>query len=97
MVRATLSTAFGEFVGTPNDRATVGQAVKIVIPSESLEIYPSTNTTREALAQEYQGNVLPGVMERADVVGHLVQMAITLAGGGAVTLEGHVEIGRAHV
>jgi putative spermidine/putrescine transport system ATP-binding protein/spermidine/putrescine transport system ATP-binding protein len=89
--RATLSTAFGAFVGTPNDRSAVGQAVKIVVPSESLEIYPSASTTREALANEYQGNVLPGVMERADVVGHLVQMAITLAGGDTVALEGHVD------
>ena len=66
-------------------------AVNIVVPSESLEIYPAAGATREALAAEYHGNVLPGVMERADVVGHLVQMAITLAGGGTVVLEGHVD------
>jgi ABC-type Fe3+/spermidine/putrescine transport system ATPase subunit len=89
--RATLSTAFGEFVGTPDDHAAVGQAVTIVVPSESLEIYPSAGRMREALAGKYQGNVLPGVMERADVVGHLVQMAITLAGGSTVILEGHVD------
>jgi ABC-type Fe3+/spermidine/putrescine transport system ATPase subunit len=89
--RATLSTAFGAFVGTPNNRPAIGQAVKIVVPSESLEIFPSASTSREALAGEYQGNVLPGVMERADVVGHLVQMAITLAGGSTLALEGHVE------
>jgi ABC-type Fe3+/spermidine/putrescine transport system ATPase subunit len=86
--RARLSTAFGEFVGTPNDQAIVGQAVKIVVPSESLEIYPSAGATREALADEYQSNVLPGVMERADVVGHLVQMAITLSSAATVALEG---------
>jgi ABC-type Fe3+/spermidine/putrescine transport system ATPase subunit len=89
--RASLATAFGEFVGTPNDGTRVGAAVKIVVPSESLEIYPSSATTREALAEQYQGNVLRGVMERADVVGHLVQMAITLTGGGSVVLEGHVD------
>ena len=88
---ATLATAFGEFVGTRNDQAGIGQAVNIVVPSESLEIYPAAGATREALAAEYHGNVLPGVMERADVVGHLVQMAITLAGGGTVVLEGHVD------
>jgi ABC-type Fe3+/spermidine/putrescine transport system ATPase subunit len=88
---ATLATAFGDFVGTRNDQAGIGQAVNIVVPSESLEIYPAAGATREALADEYRGNVLPGVMERADVVGHLVQMAITLAGGGAVVLEGHVD------
>lgn len=89
--RARLSTAFGQFVGTPNDRAAVGQAVKIVVPSESLEIFPAAGATRDALALQYQGNVLPGVMERADVVGHLVQMAITLSGGSTVVLEGHVD------
>jgi ABC-type Fe3+/spermidine/putrescine transport system ATPase subunit len=89
--RATLSTAFGNFVGTPNNQPVIGQPVKIVVPSESLEIYSSTRTSQEVLAGEYEGNVLPGVMERADVVGHLVQMAITLAGGVTVTLEGHVD------
>jgi ABC-type Fe3+/spermidine/putrescine transport system ATPase subunit len=89
--RATLATAFGPFVGTPNNRPEIGRAAKIVVPSESLEIFASASTSREALASEYQGNVLPGVMERADVVGHLVQMAITLAGGATVALEGHVE------
>jgi ABC-type Fe3+/spermidine/putrescine transport system ATPase subunit len=88
---ATLSTAFGEFVGTPNGHPVVGQEVKIVVPSESLEIFPTANATREMLAAEYRGNVLPGVMERADVVGHLVQMAITLAGGSTVVLEAHVD------
>jgi ABC-type Fe3+/spermidine/putrescine transport system ATPase subunit len=89
--RATISTAFGHFVGAPNDNSAVGQAVKIVVPSESLEIYATASATREALAAEYQGNFLSGVMERADVVGHLVQMAITLAGGVTVVLEAHVD------
>ncbi len=89
--RAELSTVFGAFVGVPNNQLTVGQAVKIVVPSESLEICPSASTSREGLIGKYQGNVLPGVMERADVVGHLVQMAITLTGGDTVALEGHVD------
>lgn len=89
--RATLLTPFGAFVGTPNNHPVIGQAAIIVVPSESLEIYPSASTSQEALAGEYQGNVLPGVMERAEVVGHLVQMAITLTGGGTVVLEGHVD------
>ena len=40
-------------------------AAKIVIPSESLEIFPVTGTSQEALAAEYEGNLLPGVLERA--------------------------------
>ncbi len=89
--RATLSTRFGVFVGAPNNRPEIGRAAKIVIPSESLDIFPSTRASRQALATEYQGNVLSGVMERADLVGHLVQIGISLSDGGSVTLEAHVD------
>jgi ABC-type Fe3+/spermidine/putrescine transport system ATPase subunit len=89
--RATLATAFGDFVGTPNNRPEIGRAAKIVVPSESLEIFSCAKVTHETLLAEYQGNVLPGVMERADVVGHLLQIGITLTGGETVALEAHVD------
>ena len=89
--RATLATAYGTFTGTPVNTPVAGQPVKIVVPSESLEIYSASSQPKEMLLQKYQGNVLPGVMQRADVVGHLVQMEITLIGGSAVLLEGHVQ------
>ena len=86
-----VETQFGQFVGRPNKSPSVGRAAKIVIPSESLEIHPSGTVSRDQIAAEYSGNVLNGVMERADVIGHLVQMSITLVGGSSVVLEGHVE------
>jgi len=86
-----IETEFGIFTGTPNKSPAAGRKAKIVIPSESLEIHPVGRASLEQLANEYSGNVLTGVMERADVIGHLVQMAITLDGGTSVLLEGHVE------
>ncbi len=86
-----VETEFGIFTGTPNKNPAVGIQAKIVIPSESLEIHPVGRASSAQLANEYSGNVLTGIMERADVIGHLVQMAITLDGGTSVLLEGHVE------
>jgi ABC-type Fe3+/spermidine/putrescine transport system ATPase subunit len=89
--KAAISTEFGVFVGTPNNQPSVGQRAKIVIPSESLDIFPVAAHSRDALVNNYQGNVLAGIIERADVVGHLVQMVITLVGGHSVVLDGHVD------
>jgi ABC-type Fe3+/spermidine/putrescine transport system ATPase subunit len=86
-----VETPFGIFTGTPNKSPSAGRSAKIIIPSESLEIHPAGSVTRDQISAEYSGNVLPGVMERADVIGHLVQMSITLVGGSSVLLEGHVE------
>jgi putative spermidine/putrescine transport system ATP-binding protein/spermidine/putrescine transport system ATP-binding protein len=86
-----IETEFGIFTGTPNKSPAAGSKAKIVIPSESLEIHPIGRASSAQLANEYSGNVLTGVMERADVIGHLVQMAITLEGETSVLLEGHVE------
>jgi len=90
-VEVKIETPFGIFTGTPNKSPSAGRSAKIVIPSESLEIHPVGSVTRDQISAEYSGNVLPGVMERADVIGHLVQMSITLVGGSSVMLEGHVE------
>jgi putative spermidine/putrescine transport system ATP-binding protein/spermidine/putrescine transport system ATP-binding protein len=90
-VEVKIETQFGIFTGTPNKSPSAGRSAKIVIPSESLEIHPVGRVTRDQISAEYSGNVLPGVMERADVIGHLVQMSITLVGGSSVMLEGHVE------
>jgi putative spermidine/putrescine transport system ATP-binding protein/spermidine/putrescine transport system ATP-binding protein len=89
--RATLSTRFGVFVGAPNKGTIAGSAAKIAIPSESLEIFPFARTARDALVAEYEGNVLSGVIERADVVGHLMQIGIALDEGDRVELEAHVD------
>jgi ABC-type Fe3+/spermidine/putrescine transport system ATPase subunit len=93
---ATLDTEFGTFVGTPNNPPALGQRAKIVIPSESLDIFPinaqaAGASPREDLSRQYQGNLLTGVMERAEAVGHLVQIAITLVNGASITLEAHVD------
>eukprot|EP01037_Dinobryon_pediforme_P014633 gene14633-14757_t len=89
--QASIQTEFGTFVGTPNNPPSAGARAKIVIPSESLDIFPLDGQSREALSNQYQGNLLSGVMERADVVGHLVQIAITLVSGASVTMEAHVD------
>lgn len=88
---ATVKTAFGAFVGTANDQPARGMKAKIVIPSESLEIHVNQGVSRDELLKRYEGNLLEGVIERADIVGHLVQFVIALEEGKRVQLEGHVD------
>ena len=87
----TVKTAHGAFVGTANDQPAVGLNAKIVIPSESLEIHANQGVPRDALLKQYEGNLLEGIIERADIVGHLVQFVIALEEGKRVQLEGHVD------
>jgi putative spermidine/putrescine transport system ATP-binding protein/spermidine/putrescine transport system ATP-binding protein len=56
-----------------------------------LDVHAEAEASRETLADTYRGNVLHGVVEQRDVVGHLVQLAVTLEGGRSLVLEGHVE------
>ncbi|MCA7120596.1 MAG: TOBE domain-containing protein, partial [Acidibrevibacterium sp.] len=45
----------------------------------------------DATAGQYAGNVMSGVIERREVVGHLASLAVELEGGRVVMMEGHVE------
>ncbi len=89
--RAVVETAFGTFAGRPNGEPAIGGAAKLVVPSEAFDIHPADDAARAALDASYDGNLLPGTVERRDVVGHLVRMGVRLDSSRSVTLEGHVE------
>ncbi len=86
-----VGTAFGTFAGRLNGQPAIGGPVKLVVPSEAFDVFPVDDVERASLAATYEGNVLPATVERRDVVGHLVQMAVRLDTSRSVTLEGHVD------
>jgi ABC-type Fe3+/spermidine/putrescine transport system ATPase subunit len=87
----TVTTQFGTFGGQPNEPLAVGSSAKLVIPSEAFDIHPVSEATRDGLGVAYSGNILAGVIERRDVVGHLVHMTVQLDASRSVMLEGHVD------
>ena len=93
---AIVQTQFGNFFGQSAGAAAVGASVKLVVPSEAFEVHSTDGGDETALAATYRGNLLPGTVERRDVVGHLVQMVVRIDERRSVTLEGHVEKLRIH-
>ncbi|MDR3531424.1 MAG: ABC transporter ATP-binding protein [Rhodopila sp.] len=88
---AIVETQFGSFTGQLAGNSNLGALVKLVVPSEAFDVHPADGGDENALAAIYQGNILPGTVERRDVVGHLVQMVVRIDDHRSVTLEGHVE------
>ena len=67
-----------------------GAAVSIVLPAEAMNVLPGTITETEARAR-HGANVIPCQINRLQLVGHIMQIALTLPNGDAVSLEGHVD------
>jgi putative spermidine/putrescine transport system ATP-binding protein/spermidine/putrescine transport system ATP-binding protein len=88
---AIVDTVFGSFSGQLTGQPSVGAPAKLVVPSEAFDVHPVDGGMRDELMTAYRGNLLPGTVERRDVVGHLVQMSVQLGDDRSVTLEGHVE------
>jgi ABC-type Fe3+/spermidine/putrescine transport system ATPase subunit len=84
----TIDTEYGAFVGTPQAGLAKGQPAKIAIPTEALDVFPRA---RADLAALYGGNVVPGLCERRETIGPIVQFGIRLKGDRQVFVEGHVE------
>ncbi len=87
--RSIVVTRFGDLAGLHDTDLPPGRAAKLVIPSEAFDVHPAEQTSRDALAFIYGGNVLPGMIERRDVVGHIVSMTVQLDANRSVMLEGH--------
>jgi len=90
-----VTTEFGNLSGSVARNPNPGSAVRVVIPSEALGLHPLIEDDAEALTRQYDGNMLRGTVQHRDVVGHLTQMTIRLAGGQIVRLDGHVDTFRA--
>jgi ABC-type Fe3+/spermidine/putrescine transport system ATPase subunit len=86
-----VETRFGRFQGAPARAIGAQAAVRIVIPSEALEIHAATDVTRKQLEARFGGNLVTGILERRDIVGHIMQMTIRLADGQVVLIDGHID------
>jgi putative spermidine/putrescine transport system ATP-binding protein/spermidine/putrescine transport system ATP-binding protein len=86
-----VQTGFGTYQGRPARAVTSNARAKLVVPSEALDVHPAADVTRQQLEGQFAGNVLPGILERREIVGHILQMTIRLAGGQVVLIDGHVD------
>ena len=85
-----VSTDFGRFAGACESALALGATARIVVPSEAFDVVPADGTARNALASEYGSNIIGGEVRQYIVVGHLVQLTVSIADGRTVELEGHV-------
>jgi ABC-type Fe3+/spermidine/putrescine transport system ATPase subunit len=84
-------TNFGTFQGEAARALGADARAKLVVPSEALDVHPAAGVTRQQLEARFGGNLLPGALERRDIVGHIMQMTIRLAGGQVILIDGHVD------
>ena len=86
-----VDSAFGPLVALQHGAAVQpGAAVSIVLPAEAMNVLPGTMSEAEARAA-HGANVIPCQINRLQLVGHIMQIALTFPNGDAVTLEGHAD------
>jgi ABC-type Fe3+/spermidine/putrescine transport system ATPase subunit len=89
--QGAVQTGFGTFHGAAAGVVGANARAKLVVPSEALDVHPAAGVTRQQLEARFGGNVLPGILERRDIVGHVMQMTIRLSGGQVILIDGHVD------
>ena len=87
--RVTVDTPAGRLVGAMTQPVAPGAAVRVAVPSESLDVFAAPGSSEDRLRADYAGNVLAGTVTARDVVGHVVQLTIRLDRGETVQIEGH--------
>ncbi len=86
----SLDTPFGALLAEPPASAiTTGTAASIVLPAEAMNVLPATLSEAEVRAK--YGNVVPCQINRLQLVGHILQIGMTLPSGEMVQLEGHAD------
>ena len=86
----TLDTAFGVLTGEKNDRLAVGDKVSLILPAEAVDILPASVSPEEA-RNTYGTNMIPCQITRAQLIGHILQMAVQLPNGDVIAVEGHAD------
>ena len=87
----TVDTAFGPLAAhAPAGGASAGAQASIVLPAESMHVLPGTMAEAEVRAH-HGSNVIACTINRLQLVGHILQIALTLPNGEAVSLEGHAD------
>lgn len=95
--KVTVSSAFGPLVALEHGPVVAsGHSVSIVLPAEAIQILPGTMPISEVRAT-YGENVISCQINRLQLVGHIMQIALTLPNGDAVSLEGHADKYRGHL
>lgn len=88
---ALVDTAYGPIKAAgPLPGISAGDAASIVLPAEAISVLPGTMSEAEVRAG-HGGNLIPCRIERLQLVGHILQIALTLPGGEAISLEGHAD------
>jgi len=87
----TVDTPYGPLVAErPAKPASTGAAASIVLPAEAMQVLPATMAEGEIRAK-HGVNLLPCTITRQQLVGHILQIGMTLPSGEAVSLEGHAD------
>lgn len=86
----TLDTAFGILTGEKHDRLALGDQASLILPAESVDILPATVSLEEA-RKTYGTNMIPCQITRAQLIGHILQMAVQLPNGDIIAVEGHAD------
>ncbi|MBI1169812.1 ATP-binding cassette domain-containing protein [bacterium] len=88
---ARLDSAFGTLEVQPSHGIPeIGAAASIVLPAEAIQVLPAT-TPESALRADYGSNVIACTINRLQLVGHILQIGLTLPNGEPVSLEGHAD------
>jgi putative spermidine/putrescine transport system ATP-binding protein/spermidine/putrescine transport system ATP-binding protein len=89
--RVTVDTPFGPLLADrPAAPASSGAKASIVLPAEAMHVLPDTMPEAEIRAN-HGTNILPCKINRLQLVGHILQIGMTLPSGESVSLEGHAD------
>ncbi|MBC2836491.1 ATP-binding cassette domain-containing protein [Paragemmobacter straminiformis] len=87
----SLDTPFGALVAEPPAASiTTGASASIVLPAEAMHVLPGSMSEAEVRAK-HGSNVVPCQITRLQLVGHILQIGMTLPSGESVSLEGHAD------
>lgn len=88
----TLDTPYGVISGANriNLEEAEGKKMSIVLPAEAVELVPA-DISESKLRQIYGTNTISCKIEWLQVVGHIMQMVVSLENGHTINVEGHVD------
>ena len=85
-----LDTAFGILTGEKHDKLALGDKASLILPAEAVDILPASVSPEEA-RKTYGTNMIPCQITRAQLIGHILQMAVQLPNGDMIAVEGHAD------
>ncbi|MCF8510014.1 MAG: ABC transporter ATP-binding protein [Rhodobacteraceae bacterium] len=85
-----LETAFGVLTGEKNNQLGLGDKASLVLPAEAVDVLPA-NLSPEEARQTYGTNLIRCKITRAQLIGHILQMAVQLPNGDSIAVEGHAD------